>query len=206
MHSLRLICLTVGAVCLLIVFEGAACASETEETVLMRGRVTFPGGSRTPIDRNATLTIELQDTSLADAAAKVIARGKGQVRRFPIAFAVKYRSAQIIDGHTYSMSVMIRNGKNELLYINDVYTPVTLLGEERTKFIEVPVILIKSESCSSLKLIRERSMMCMFSENTPAPPKTTWPELVGAKGENAVKIIKQQTGRMTMRRGPSDFR
>jgi len=90
--------------------------------------------------------VALQDTSLADAPAKVISKGTGKVVRFPIAFAIKYSSSQVKNGLTYSLSVTIRNKKNELLYINDINIPVKPLGNSRTKFIDAPVILVKSKS------------------------------------------------------------
>ena len=111
----------------------------------MRGRVTFPGGSKTPIEPDAKLTVELQDTSLADAPAKIIARGTGKAVRFPMAFAIRYAPSEVANGFGYSLSVTIRSKNDELLYLNDVHVPVTPLGAERTKFIDVPVILTKSE-------------------------------------------------------------
>jgi hypothetical protein len=34
--------------------------------------------------------------------------------------------------------------------------------------------------------------------STPKPNKRQWPELVGKKGEDAVKIIKKETGRFVI--------
>ncbi|CAF3839497.1 unnamed protein product [Rotaria sp. Silwood1] len=147
---------------------------KSEKQVILTGRVTFPGGSSVPIEPDGKLTVELQDTSLADAPAKVIARGTSKVTRFPVVFGLKYSPSQILDGHTYSLDASIKNKKNELLYTNDVYIRVTPLSVNRKKLIEVPVKLIK--------------------KTTPASKKHHWPELVGKNGQEAVQIIKKETG------------
>jgi len=36
-----------------------------------------------------------------------------------------------------------------------------------------------------------------FLATSPASGKNKWPELIGTKGEEAVKIIKQETGKYT---------
>ena len=126
-------------------YSDAQFVSKKEQKITMRGRVTFPGGSKIPIEPDAKLTVELQDTSLADAPAKIIARGTGKAVRFPMAFAIRYSPSEVADGIVYSITVTIRNKNDELLYVNDVRVLVTPLGAERTKFIDVPVILTKSE-------------------------------------------------------------
>ncbi|UJR08442.1 hypothetical protein I4U23_012712 [Adineta vaga] len=157
-----------------IAFNDAASLSLNEQKITLRGRVVFPDGPRTPIESDGVLTVELQDTSLMDVSARVIARGTGKAIRFPMAFAVKYFSKEISPGNTYSLRVTIRNKKNELLYINDVHIAVTPIGTERTKFIDVPVILVK--------------------KSTPKLNRQQWPELVGKTGQEAVQTIKQETG------------
>jgi uncharacterized lipoprotein YbaY len=109
----------------------------------MRGRVIFPRGPKCPIESDAKLVVELQDTSMADAPSKVIARGTGKAIRFPMAFAIKYLPSQVAKGYSYSLSVSIRSKTNELLYMNDVHMGVTPLGASRTTTIDVPVILVK---------------------------------------------------------------
>lgn len=115
---------------------------QSEEKLLIRGRVTFPGGSRISIEPGAKLTVKLQDTSLADAPAVVIAQGTGTAKRFPMAFAVRYLPSQVNNQQSYSLSVTIHDKNNQLLYINDVRVSVIPLGINRTKFIDVPVIRV----------------------------------------------------------------
>ena len=93
-------------------------------------------------DNGARLIVELQDTSLADAPAKVIARTVGKVVRFPRPFAVKYLSSQISEGYSYSVSVTIRN-KSKLLFTNDVHIGVVPVGTNRTRFVTVPVVRVQ---------------------------------------------------------------
>ncbi|CAF1062802.1 unnamed protein product [Adineta ricciae] len=173
MKSLRRIGFFICIVCVLALTD-AAPTSKAEEKLVIRGRVLFPENSRVQIERGAKVTVELQDVSLLDAPAKVIAKGTEKASRFPIAFAIKYLPSQITKGYTYSINVAIRNKQNELLYINDVHIPIIPLGAQRTKFISVPVIRVK--------------------KNKPTANKTQWPELVGQKGEHAVKVIKKETG------------
>lgn len=77
---------------------------------------------------------------MADARAKIIAKGTGSAKRFPMAFTIRYSPSQIQKGNTYSLSVTIRNQQNDLLYINDVHVPIVPVGGNRTKFVTVPVI------------------------------------------------------------------
>jgi uncharacterized lipoprotein YbaY len=63
-----------------------------------------------------------------------------------MAFAIRYSPSQVTNGVSYSLGVSIRNKKNELLYINDVYAAITPLGANRTKFIDVPVKSVKGRS------------------------------------------------------------
>ncbi len=111
----------------------------------LRGRVVFPTGSNVPIESDGILTVELQDVSLADAPAKVIAKSIGQAIKFPMAFAIKYQPGDFVDGMRYSLQATIRNKKNDLLYINDVHVGVTPVGVQRTTNIDVPVIFVNSE-------------------------------------------------------------
>jgi uncharacterized lipoprotein YbaY len=69
-----------------------------------------------------------------------------------MAFAIKYLPSQLGSGVSYSLRVTIKNKKNELLYTNDVHTGVVPLGANRTKFVDVPVILVKSKQRKTVDL------------------------------------------------------
>jgi len=91
------------------------------------------------IPASATATIQIQDTSLADAPATVIGEqiieNPGQ---FPIAYQVTYDPSVIIDNHTYTMSARI-TADGRLLFINDMAIPVISRGNP-TADVEIPVI------------------------------------------------------------------
>ncbi|CAF4737903.1 unnamed protein product [Rotaria sp. Silwood1] len=158
--------LAISIICF-VAINDAAKVSKGAQNIILTGRATFSGGSTTPIEPDGKLTVELQDTSLADAPAKVIARATSKVTKFPVVFGMKYSSNQITPGHTYSLQANIRNKKNELLYTNDVSILVTPLSIDRRKPIEVPVILVK--------------------KTKPTSKKSQWPELVGLTNVILVK-------------------
>jgi putative lipoprotein len=125
--------------------DAAILPRNQQRPLTLRGRVLFPTGSNIPIEKDGILTVELQDVSLADAPAKVIAKSIGQAIEFPMAFAIKYQPGDFVDGMRYSLQATIRNKKNDLLYINDVHVGVTPVGVQRTTNIDVPVIFVNSE-------------------------------------------------------------
>ncbi len=93
-----------------------------------------------PIAEGATAAIQIQDTSLADAAATVIGEqvieNPGQ---FPIAYQVAYDPNAIVENHTYTMSTRITGSDGSLLFINDTSIPV-ITRDNLTDGVEIPVI------------------------------------------------------------------
>jgi len=104
------------------------------------GMVTFDGDPTIP--EGATLTIQVQDTSLADAAAVVmgeqVINNPGQ---FPVAYEVPYDPDAIIENHTYTMSARLTASDGALLYINDTSIPV-ITRDNPTENVEIPVIQV----------------------------------------------------------------
>jgi len=102
------------------------------------GMVT--NGDSAVIPEGATASIQIQDTSLADAAATVmgeqIIENPGQ---FPIAYQVEYDPSAIVDNHTYTMRTRITAADGSLLFINDTAIPVITNGSP-TEDVEIPVI------------------------------------------------------------------
>jgi uncharacterized lipoprotein YbaY/heat shock protein HslJ len=71
------------------------------------------------IPSGSTLTVQLQDTSLADAPAKVL--GETVITDFsviPIPFSVGYDPTEIDTRFTYSISARITDGAGNLIFIN----------------------------------------------------------------------------------------
>jgi len=86
-------------------------------TVSYRERIALPAGS--------VVTVTLQDVSLADAPAKVIAKHRFETngKQVPFDFKLAYHTSKIDSRHRYSVSARIEvNGK--LRFITDTSYPV----------------------------------------------------------------------------------
>ncbi|CAF1505248.1 unnamed protein product, partial [Didymodactylos carnosus] len=150
---------------------------QTANSYAVRGRVVFAGGY-TQIPPGARLNVELQDTSLQDAPAITISRSQLTARQFPINFELPYSTNQIQAYRTYSISARIVGTNDQLLYINDQNIRISFNSNNQRPIIDVPVIQV-SQSSDNNQIEFEGKQ---------------WPELVGRNGEEAVRIIKQQSG------------
>lgn len=116
-----------------------ACGGASDAQVT--GTILLPDGATVP--NGATITVKVQDTSLADAAAtdlgEQVIEGTGQTS--PIPFAVSYNPADIDERFTYTMSVRIEDADGSLLFINDTAIPV-ITRDAPTSDVEVPVIAV----------------------------------------------------------------
>jgi len=117
----------------------AACSGGSDGSV--SGTIILPDGASVPSD--ATIKVQVQDTSLADAAATTMGEqtieGSGQTGT--IDFEVEYNPDEIVDNHTYTMNVRIEDGDGSLLFINDTSIPVITNGNP-TSDVEVAVIAV----------------------------------------------------------------
>jgi putative lipoprotein len=97
--------------------------------------------SRMALPASAIIEVKLQDVSLADAPAKVIAKEEIALgeRQVPVPFELKFDPTKIDPKHTYSVSASILvNG--ELRFISDKAYPVLTRGNPaRTEVIVKPV-------------------------------------------------------------------
>ena len=104
------------------------------------GQVTFDGDPTIP--EGAILTIQIQDTSLADALAVVMGEqvimNPGQ---FPVAYEVGYDPGAIVENFTYTMSARLTASDDTLLYINDTSIPV-ITRDNPTENVTIPVIQV----------------------------------------------------------------
>ncbi|CAF1485862.1 unnamed protein product, partial [Adineta steineri] len=71
----------------------------------------------------------------------------------------------------------IVNNRNEVTFTSERRNEVKLLGPGRTTYVDVPVIGVTSDN-----------------DVIPYVKLEEWPELLGRKGEEAVRLIKRQTG------------
>jgi putative lipoprotein len=78
----------------------------------------------------ATLSVSLQDVSLADAPAVVLAEQKGPVKgQVPLPFHLSYDPAQVKPGHSYAVSARIELEGKLLFTTTDRHT-VRLDGQD----------------------------------------------------------------------------
>lgn len=114
----------------------AACGGSSDQVT---GTIVLPEGATVP--EGATINVQIQDTSKADAPAETIGQqtieGPGQEGSIP--FAVDYNPDDIDSRFQYTMSVRIEDGQGGLLFINDTAIPVITNGNP-TSGVTVPVI------------------------------------------------------------------
>ncbi|WP_053268331.1 YbaY family lipoprotein [Pseudomonas chlororaphis] len=78
----------------------------------------------------STLSVSLQDVSLADAPAVVLAEQKGPVKgQVPLPFHLSYDPAQVKPGHRYSVSARIELA-GKLLFVTTEHNGVKLDGSD----------------------------------------------------------------------------
>ena len=117
----------------LTVLAAAALLSACQSTT-PAGKVGLDGEvfylQRIALPPSATLSVSLQDVSLADAPAVVLDEQKGPVKgQVPLPFHLSYDPAQVKPGHRYSVSARIEvNG--ELMFISTENHAVQLNGND----------------------------------------------------------------------------
>ncbi|EGQ7966204.1 YbaY family lipoprotein [Vibrio vulnificus] len=104
-------------------------------TVFYRERIALP--------EDAAVTLVLEDVSLADAPAKVIAKHKfiTNGKQVPLSFDLAYDSKKIIANHRYNVRARIEvNGR--LRFISDTIVPV-ISDEANTHNVEIMVVGVR---------------------------------------------------------------
>lgn len=107
----------------------AACSSPTPPAqASLHGEVFYL--QRMALPPAATLSVQLQDVSLMDAPAVVLARQAGPVKgNVPLPFQLSYDPAQIKPGHRYAISARIEL-EGELLFTSTSQQAVVLDGHD----------------------------------------------------------------------------
>ncbi|UVJ45126.1 YbaY family lipoprotein [Pseudomonas sp. LS1212] len=107
----------------------AACSSNSPTAkATLDGEVFYL--QRIALPPAATLSVSLQDVSLADAPAVTLARQSGPVEgQVPLPFHLAYDPAQVKPGHRYAVSARIELD-GELLFINTEHHGVQLNGQD----------------------------------------------------------------------------
>jgi putative lipoprotein len=105
-----------------------ACSSTPPDTrASLDGEVFYL--QRMALPPSATLSVSLQDVSLADAPAVVLARQSGPITgQVPLPFHLEYQRKQVQPGHRYAISARIE-ADGQLLFINTEQHAVQLDGK-----------------------------------------------------------------------------
>ncbi|CAI8793439.1 putative lipoprotein [Pseudomonas sp. IT-196MI5] len=112
----------------LTVLLGACQSMQFAPKTSLEGEVFYL--QRSALPPTATLSVSLQDVSLADAPAIVLDEQKRQVKgQVPLPFHLSYDPAQVKPGHRYSVSARIEvDGK--LMFITTENHAVQLDGKD----------------------------------------------------------------------------
>lgn len=96
---------------------------------------------------DAILSVQLQDTSLADAPAVVLGEDvyPTEGAQVPLPFSIVYNLSDIQPNHDYTLSARITDGQGKLLFINDTAIPVITNGNPGND-IEVMVVPVGGSS------------------------------------------------------------
>jgi putative lipoprotein len=161
-HEMELVLPAGGGV---LRFRESGAPAPTVATV--SGRITNQDGI--PIPEGAVVSVQIQDTSLADAPATVIGEqiitGASQ---FPVSYRVVYDPADIIENHSYTMRARVTGSEGILLFINDTSIPVITRGNP-TQDVEIPVIEVGSSSVGQASV----SGAVTFEDSSALPDGTT---------------------------------
>lgn len=106
----------------------AACSTSPAPVASLDGEVFYL--QRMALPPSATLSVSLQDVSLADAPAVVLAQQSGQINgQVPLPFKLNYPQSQVQPGHRYAVSARIEDG-GRLLFISTEQHSVKLDGSD----------------------------------------------------------------------------
>lgn len=108
----------------------AACAHAPENLPgSVDGEVFYL--QRMALPPTATLKVTLQDVSLADAPAQILASQNGPIKgQVPLPFHLTYDQKQVQPGHTYSVSARIEVDGKLLMISTERYTVDLTLDEK----------------------------------------------------------------------------
>ena len=120
--------------------EGGEPSNGSQRQASLSGTVSYH--ERLALSPDAVLTVELQDTSYADAPSRVIASqtisGPGQV---PIKFDVAYDPGDIDSNNHYSVTARIVESDGRLAFIND--TAYEVLTRANPNRVEMLLVLVE---------------------------------------------------------------
>jgi uncharacterized lipoprotein YbaY len=129
--------------CLLLMFCVSALAEDrpAKEKPKVSGSVEFK--DKVKFEEGTKVTIQVQDTSIADKKAEVLGEKVINPKKTPIEFEIEYDGSKIKPRGRYTISCRITDKDGKLLFINDTSIPVITDKDRRTKDVKVPVIPVK---------------------------------------------------------------
>ncbi|EIK97810.1 lipoprotein [Pseudomonas sp. M47T1] len=113
---------------LLSALLGACTSVDSEPKASLDGEVFYL--QRMALPPTATLSVSLQDVSLADAPAQTLASQNGPIKgQVPLPFHLQYDPRQIQPGHRYAVSARVE-ADGQLLFISTEQHTVHLDGQD----------------------------------------------------------------------------
>ncbi|MEM7032587.1 MAG: META domain-containing protein [Chloroflexota bacterium] len=101
----------------------------------------------------ATITVQLEDVSLADAPSIVLSeRIYTDIEQLPLRYDLSYDVNAIQEGHSYAVSARIEDAQGSLIFINDTMHPVLTHGMRNNTDIEL--IMVESITDQSSLITR----------------------------------------------------
>lgn len=106
-------------------------AGGTAGPAVLSGAVTYR--ERMPLRLDAVIKVRLEDVSLADAPAMILAEQEIPARGLsvPVPFRLEYDPARIDERYRYAVRAEIRGAGNELLWTTTTSHPVLTRGAPR---------------------------------------------------------------------------
>jgi putative lipoprotein len=123
---LRIFATLATIIALLSAAPAMADGAVLRGTVFFRERIMLPD--------TAKVSVQLLDTSLADAPAKVLGEATATGKSPPYAYAIPYDPDAIVPGHRYSVSARITEG-DKLLFISTTHNSVLGSGPDATEIL-----------------------------------------------------------------------
>ena len=119
------------------------------------GTILLPEGST--LEGAEEWTLEVQDTSLADASATVIGMDSGTVTdetATEIPFNAPYDGTAIEENGVYTVSARVTDMNGDLLFINDTAILV-ITNDSPTDGVDVPVIDVQAQAAEAEAVLEE---------------------------------------------------
>jgi len=133
--------------CFCLLFAGKL-SSAWDNQHIITGQVFHVLGSTIGLPRNSYFLVEIDDATVK-TPLRTFAVHVSRANVFPVMFNISYVVTNVIYGHTYMINAKIFNEFHELLFQNDKFIEVKLLGRGRTQFIDIPVCsILRTKSIS----------------------------------------------------------